>query len=80
MCNSNLPTLFCGWARNDEGLDSLDQLLSMLDRGSDAPLWHGDVFAEAAMLKEKLMRNPHAVVETLRVGMEQTRSQLNLPA
>ena len=63
--------------RNDEGLDELDKTLSMKPR--PAP-WEHTLLEEVGALREKLMRNPVEVVETLHAWTEQTRQQLKLPA
>jgi len=66
--------------RNDEGLDELDVLLAMINQKSDPAPWERDLHTEIGTLREKLMRNPREVVETLQQWTEQTRAKLNLPS
>lgn len=66
--------------RNDEGLDELDKTLSIINRSRETTPWERALFEEVGMIKEKLMRNPVDVVETLHAWTEQTRANLKLPA
>jgi len=66
--------------RNDEGLDELDRTMDILNRSLDPAPWEHALFEEVASVKEKLMRNPREVVETLHAWTEQTRENLRLPA
>lgn len=65
--------------RNDEGLDELDRLLSMVHRMKEAQPWANEIHEEVGTLREKLMRDPREAVATLQKWTEETRDKLNLP-
>jgi hypothetical protein len=66
--------------RNDEGLDQLDRVLSILGRSKEPAPWARDLHAEIGTLREQLMRNPAEVRATLERWAEETRSNLGLRA